>query len=274
MKKIVSAMLLLVLGGCNQQYLGDPPHTPLRYEVQSKLLNKTNEYSVVYFNEQYFATGPNPSVNFETVVRVGKTRLQNFRYMSAGMIENQKNAFDKKIYMRWGNVFYGYSSSSQQDAINKSIEACELFFSKKCGVIVNYDFAKIIDEQKSTLQTASANQATITKKQEDPYERYLKQCEQIGFKRNTEKIGECALKIKDIEAKIQISNSQISNSQTAASQSSQQQNTQTTQSQNNSADTLANLVILNEAIKLMNPPKRNFNCQARPFGTYTNVYCN
>jgi hypothetical protein len=254
MKKIISVMLLLVLGGCNQQYLGDPPHTPLRYEVQSKLSNKTNEYSVVYFNEQYFATGPNPSVNFESVVRVGKNRLQNFRYMSASMIENQKSSFDKKIHMKWGNVFYGYSSSSQQDAVNKSIEACELFFSKKCGVIVNYDFTKIIDEQKSTLQTASANQAQITRKQEDSYERYLKQCEQIGFKRNTEKIGECALKIKDIEAKIQ-----ISNSQTIASQSSQQQNTQTAQSQNSSADTLANLVILNESIKLMNPPKRNFN---------------
>ena len=269
MRKIVFVIFLLSLSGCNQPYLGDPLHNPLRYEVQSKLSKKTNEYSVVYFNHNQFATGPNPSVNFETVVRVGKTRLQNFRYMSASMLENFKNDFDKKKYMSWGNVFYGYSSQSQEDAINKSVEACELTFSKKCGVIVNYDFTKIIDEQKSTLQTASVNQAPITKKQEDPYERYLKQCEQIGFKRNTEKIGECALKIKDIEAKIQ-----ISNSQTIASQSSQQQNTQTTQRQDSSADTLANLVILNESIKLMNPPKRNFNCQAKPFGIYTNVYCN
>jgi len=269
MRKIILVIFLLFLVACNQQYLGDPIHTTLRYDVQSKLINKANEYSFVLFNEQHFATGPNPSVNVESVIRVGKARLQNFRYMSASMLENFKNDFDKKKYMRWGYVFYGYSSLSQEDAMNKSIEACELTFSKKCGLIVNYDFIKFIEEQKNRLQAVSINQNLEVKKQEDQYERYLKQCEQIGFKRNTEKIGECALKIKDIEAKIQ-----ISNSQTIASQSSQQQNTQTTQNQNSSADTLANLVILNESLKLMNPPKRNFNCQARPFGIYTNVYCN
>ena len=67
-------------------------------------------------------------------------------------------------------------------------------------------------------------------------------------------MGECVLKIYQTEASIAVLNSQKRAS--------------------DSADTLTNLVILNESLKLLNPPRQNFNCQARPFGIYTNVYCN
>ena len=42
----------------------------------------------------------------------------------------------------------------------------------------------------------------------------------------------------------------------------------------NNDDTLKNLLILNESMKLLNPARNNFSCQARPFGIYTNIYCN
>jgi hypothetical protein len=250
------------------------------FDVQQKLSNKLNEYSSAVFNYSAFYGGD--AINSQTVTKVGQRKLGTSRYMSASIYFaniHQKKYFDEKKYIGQGRVYYGYSSLNQEDANKKSLEYCKIIHQRQldfydsrnikpiiteCEIIVTYDFVKLIENNNPVKKTT-----TLVRNTENEYERYLKQCEQIGFKRNTEKIGECALKIKDIEAKIQ-----ISNSQTIASQSSQQQNTQITQNQNSSADTLANIVILNESLKLMNPPKRNFNCQARPFGIYTNVYCN
>ena len=91
-------------------------------------------------------------------------------------------------------------------------------------------------------------------KKEMEMDRYVQQCEYLGFKKNTEKMADCALKIYQTEVSISALDSQAQ----AA----------------DSADSLNRLLILNEGLKLLNPPRRNFNCQARPFGTYTNVYCN
>jgi hypothetical protein len=250
------------------------------FDAQQKLSSNLNEYSSASFFYTYTYGGD--KISFDSVVRLGKEKLGTFRYMSSSIYfknRDEKYHFDEKKLMNQGVVYYGYSSLNQEDANKKSLEYCKIFYQRQldfyinrnivppiteCEIIFTYDFIKLIKNNKPVEKTTIPMRVP-----ENEYERYLKQCEQIGFKRNTEKIGECALKIKDIEAKIQ-----ISNSQTIASQSSQQQNTQTAQSQNSSADTLANLVILNESIKLMNPPKRNFNCQARPFGIYTNIYCN
>ena len=89
---------------------------------------------------------------------------------------------------------------------------------------------------------------------EQEYERYLKQCEYLGFKRNTEKIGECVLRIYQTEAQIALMSAQ--------------------QRQADSADLLNSLMILDKSLQMLNPPRRGFRCQTRPFGIYTNVYCN
>ena len=42
-----------------------------------------------------------------------------------------------------------------------------------------------------------------------------------------------------------------------------------------SSDVLTNMFLLNESLKLLNPPQpRTTTCQARPFGVYMNIYCN
>jgi len=110
-------------------------------------------------------------------------------------------------------------------------------------------------------QFLEKNNNIISKKFKNEYERYTAQCEYIGFKRGTDKMGECVLKIKETEIKIAQSNAQI------ASSKAQERSA-------DSANTLNNVILLNEALKLMNPPRQNFNCQARPFGIYTNIYCN
>ena len=92
-------------------------------------------------------------------------------------------------------------------------------------------------------------------------DRLIKQCEYIGFKKNTEKMGQCVLQIQNTEIQIAQSNAQISSSQ------AQQRSAET-------ADTANRIIILNETLKLLNPPRQNFNCQARPFGIYTNIHCN
>jgi hypothetical protein len=84
---------------------------------------------------------------------------------------------------------------------------------------------------------------------------YIKQCEYIGFKRNTEKIGECVLKISQTEKKIV--DVQVNN-------------------KNSSSDTLANLIILQESLKLLQPPanpRRNVQCTYNTVGGILGVNC-
>jgi hypothetical protein len=286
-RTIIVILASLILAGCAtpDNFKAQHLNKDNDFDAQQKLSGNLNEYSLASFFYTYTYGGD--KISFDSVVRLGKEKLGTSRYMSSSIYfknRDEKYYFDEKKLINQGKVYYGYSSLNQEDANKKSLEYCKIFHQRQldfyisrnivspiteCEIIFTYDFIKLIKNNNPIEKTNIPVRVP-----ENEYERYLKQCEQIGFKRNTEKIGECALKIKDIEAKIQISNSQISNSQRVAPQSSQQQNTQITQSQNSSADTLANLVILNEAIKLMNPPKRNFNCQARPFGIYTNVYCN
>jgi len=92
------------------------------------------------------------------------------------------------------------------------------------------------------------------------YDRYFKECEYLGFKKGTEKMGQCVLQIKNAEIILAQSNAQISSSQ------AQQRTAE-------SADTLNRVILLNESLKLLNPPRNNFNCQAKPFGIYTNISC-
>lgn len=93
---------------------------------------------------------------------------------------------------------------------------------------------------------------------ETEYERLITQCEFIGFKRNTDKMGDCVLKLYGTE--IQIAN--LNAQERSAS----------------SSDILNRMLILNESLKLLRPPQYQSNnpvsCQARPFGRFFNIYCN
>ena len=188
------------------------------------------------------------------------------------------NFYNGKRYLAQAGITdsagqFGWSDISLEDAKTNAMNECEkyrksanfglgVFSTNSCRIIGqsinpnhpdNQSELKKIAEQKQK----EAQQAKIKSEQrklENEYGRYITQCEYIGFKKNTDKMGECVLKIYQTEASIAVLNSQKRAS--------------------DSADTLTNLVILNESLKLLNPPRQNFNCQARPFGIYTNVYCN
>jgi hypothetical protein len=83
--------------------------------------------------------------------------------------------------------------------------------------------------------------------------RYITQCEYIGFKKNTEKMGECVLKISQTER--QIINSQVNNS---------------------GRDSSTNLILLQESLKLLQPPtspRRNVRCTYNTVGGILGVNC-
>ena len=68
-------------------------------------------------------------------------------------------------------------------------------------------------------------------------------------------MGECVLQMYNTEIKIPQINAQ--------------------QRKSSSSDVLTDMLLLNESLKLINPPqKRGFNCRAEPFGVFTNIYCN
>ena len=69
-------------------------------------------------------------------------------------------------------------------------------------------------------------------------DKYIEQCEYIGFKRNTDKLGECVLKISQTEK--QLVDIQVNNS-------------------GGGGDTVANLILLQESLKLLNPPRATNN---------------
>ncbi len=136
------------------------------------------------------------------------------------------------------NCFFGYHHFDQATANHHAQEACGRV-SKNCFI-----------------QTFSSNSwETQYQKQlvEKKMDSYIQQCEYIGFKRNTEKMGECVLKINQTEK-------QIVN----------------TQSNNSSGDTLANLIILQESLKLLQPPtnpRRNVQCTYNTVGGILGVNC-
>ncbi len=103
---------------------------------------------------------------------------------------------------------------------------------------------KLLEQKKSVEQ----------KKLDNEFGRFIDQCEYIGFKRNTEKMGECVLKISQTEKKmvdIQVSNS--------------------------GGDSVANLILLQESLKLLNPqqvaPRRNVQCTFNNVGGIGRVDC-
>ena len=168
---------------------------------------------------------------------------------------------------------YGWSNISLKDAENNAMAACEEFKNRKLGFGLDKNkICRIIGsginpkhpetqneiaeiKQKEAQKIKEEKKIAEQRKLENEYSRYIQQCEYIGFKRNTDKMGECVLKMYDTEIKLAQLNVQ--------------------QRRANSSDVLTNMYLLNEGLKLLNPPQpRSLNCQARPFGTFMNIYCN
>ena len=114
----------------------------------------------------------------------------------------------------------------------------------------SYSDCITVKENDSWVYNQRQNQRTTTVGELD---KYIGQCEYIGFKRNTEKMGECVLKISQTEEKmvdIQVSNS--------------------------GGDSLGNLILLQESLKLLQPPsnqKRNVQCTYNTVGGILGVNC-
>ena len=86
-------------------------------------------------------------------------------------------------------------------------------------------------------------------------DKYIEQCEYIGFKRNTDKLGECVLKISQTEK--QLVDIQVNNS-------------------GGGGDNVANLILLQESLKLLNPPRatnNNVRCTFNNVGGIGAVNC-
>ena len=166
---------------------------------------------------------------------------------------------------------YGWSNTSLSDAENKAMQACEKYKlqplsfakNKSCmliGSFINPNHPDTQDEiiQKKQVEIEKAKKIkkiTKQRKLENEYDRYIQQCEYIGFKKDTDKMGECVLQMYNTEIKIAQINAQ--------------------QRKSSSSDVLTDMLLLNESLKLINPPqKRGFNCRAEPFGVFTNIYCN
>ena len=132
------------------------------------------------------------------------------------------------------------TSMANSYCTSKGYFKSKMTYSGKAGEFKTYNF-KCENPDKRTL--------------ENEYDRYISQCEYIGFKKDTEKMGECVLKLHKTESQLATFDTQ--------------------QKTSNSSDVLANMFLLNESLKLLNPPQpKSITCQARPFGIYMNVYCN
>jgi len=136
----------------------------------------------------------------------------------------------------------GGSSASRSEANELAIKSCSKEY-PNCVVVKEND-NWVYSGERYQIQT-----------KENEMERFIKQCEQIGFKRNTEKLGECVLRISETEKKIvqnQVSSSGGSNS-------------------------VGNLILLQESLKLLNPPSvtpnRKLNCVYNNVGGISGVNC-
>jgi hypothetical protein len=191
----------------------------------------------------------------------------NQRYYASSDYLNKKNS--KTI-----GIYKGSSNSSLDEAKTNSLKFCDESSKHSVGVLTGMDMSDVEcriheaklnpyhpDNQNELKQLAEIKKREVEKiikenekiKFENEYGRYISQCEYIGFKRNTEKMGDCVLKISQTEKKmvdIQVSNS--------------------------GGDSVANLILLQESLKLLQPPsnpRRNVQCTYNTVGGILGVNC-
>ena len=170
------------------------------------------------------------------------------------------------VQIAWSNI-------SLEDAKQKAIDRCS---NRKNGKLWGWTYKNVtcyvrgawinpnhpetqneiaLLKQKEIKDREIENKVTQQRELENEYGRYIKQCEYIGFKKNTDKMGECVLKLHSTEIQLAQLNIQ---KRTA-----------------DSADVATNMFLLNESLKLLNPPQpKGFNCRASTVGVFMNVNCN
>jgi hypothetical protein len=101
---------------------------------------------------------------------------------------------------------------------------------------------------------------TLAKSNMQRLEPYIIQCETLGFKRSSEKNASCALDIYKTEMQIQSAYAQAKASQNQA----------------NAIDISNNLMLLNQSLKMLNPPvqsRKRFNCTYNKILKVGNITC-
>ena len=141
------------------------------------------------------------------------------------------------------NKICRFSADVTQSEANKTaVEGCSRRY-PDCVVVKENDIW-VFSNERYQLQ---ANRKKMDK--------YIEQCEYIGFKRNTDKLGECVLKISQTEK--QLVDIQVNNS-------------------GGGGDNVANLILLQESLKLLNPPRatnNNVRCTFNNVGGIGAVNC-
>jgi len=145
----------------------------------------------------------------------------------------QKNIQGDDVYP--AGCYYGWHFNQTQASAD-ALEWCSIY-SKDCVLIM---------ENNTWVYSKQNYEAS---KRENQLNRFITQCEYIGFKRNTEKMGECVLKISQTEQQIIVNNS------------------------GGNDNSLANLIVLQESLKLLNPPNRNVRCNFNSMGGFGSVNC-
>jgi len=252
-KLILSISALLFLGSC----------APAAYKASDFNLKDSNfhsnDYRIVFF-ELWHTQESARKISWEIMPPGNKA----FAISQYGVYGN--NSFSA------GGSFVAFSSKSLEDAKNKSLAFCKssakegkyLFTGKvdpeTCKVFIS-DFSTAAKKSSEEIQIANdqrkqlQEQAAAQQKMQIEYDRYIQQCEYIGFQKNTDKIGECVLQMYNTEIKL----AQLNMQQRSA----------------DSSDVLTNMFLLNESLKLLNPPRpQTKTCQAIPTGNIMNIYCN
>jgi|LauGreSBDMM110SN_4_FD.fasta_scaffold175437_2 hypothetical protein len=141
-----------------------------------------------------------------------------------------------------GKVCSFANDTTQLEANNLAFNKCNTRY-PDC-VVIKEDDKWVFSQEQNQKQTKQTEM-----------NRYITQCEYIGFKRNTEKMGECVLKISKTEK--QLVDVQVNNA-------------------GGSGDSVANLILLQESLKLLNPPtqpNRNVRCTFNNVGGIGAVNC-
>jgi len=172
-----------------------------------------------------------------------------------------------KEFIGVGDTFADAKINAETDCLKYKLDLPISHFSKNKSCLVmeykqNFDVIRRENYKRFKAEKLKKQQEESLlieqRRLETEYERLITQCEFIGFKRNTDKMGDCVLKLYSTEIQIAKLNAQERSA--------------------NSSDVLNRILILNESLKLLRPPQYQSNnpvsCQARPFGRFLNIYCN
>jgi hypothetical protein len=178
--------------------------------------------------------GTNVGTNSEQYKQFQNKNLYTYSFFSMSCPVSDPMGNNKLCY---------YAAADTQSLANKTaVEGCSTV-EIDCVVVKENDIW-VFSNERYQLQ---ANRKKMDK--------YIEQCEYIGFKRNTDKLGECVLKISQTEK--QLVDIQVNNS-------------------GGGSDNVANLILLQESLKLLNPPRatnNNVRCTFNNVGGIGAVNC-